>query len=382
MADFCVRTPVLPLNSYIHHWLICSQSHESAHTFGAVHDCNSGSCQTSPSSQCCPVSSSGCDALGQYLMSPALARSLTEFSPCTIGNICSALGRDSVRSSCLVDNRNVTTIRNAQCGNGIVEDGEDCDCGGEESCSENPCCHPSTCRFRDNAVCDDSNESCCLNCQFASGSTVCRPSTGPCDVEELCTGSSGFCPADNYQADGQSCGNSAGLSCASGQCTSRDLQCQTAVDQFTNSNYTRTCESDLCTLSCSSSDNTRSYCAPVNQNYLDGTPCSSGGRCTDGQCQGTSPGNDGSSSSWVDDNRSLVIGLAAGLGTLVLLIFGCSIFACCRRHKHERSSVSVTRSSQPPMSQHFADGVPLTYPIPAQTNLTARQSHVSPVRYA
>lgn len=311
-----------------------------------------------------------------------MASSLTEFSPCTIGNICSALGRNSIRSSCLVDNRNVTTIRNAQCGNGIVEDGEECDCGGDESCSENPCCNPSTCRFRNNAVCDDSNESCCSNCQFASGSTVCRPSTGPCDVEELCTGSSGFCPTDNYEADGQSCGNSAGLSCASGQCTSRDLQCQTAVDQFTNSNYTRACGSDLCTLSCSSSDNTRSYCAPVNQNYLDGTPCSSGGRCTDGQCQGTSPGKEGSSSSWVDDNRSLIIGLAAGLGTLVLLIFGCSIFACCRRHKHEKSSVSVTRSSQPPMSQHLTDDAPLAYPIPAQTNLIAWQSHVSPVRYA
>lgn len=311
-------------------------------------------------------------------MSPALASSITEFSPCTIGNICSALGRDSVISSCLVDNRNVTTIRNAQCGNGIVEDGEDCDCGGDELCSENPCCNPSTCRFRNSAVCDDSNESCCSNCQFLSRDTVCRPSTGPCDTEELCTGLSGFCPTDNYQPDGQSCGDNTGLSCASGQCTSRDLQCQTAVDQSTNSNYTRACERDSCTLSCSYSEYTRSYCASVDQNYLNGTPCNSGGRCSDGQCQGTSPGND--SSSWVDNHRSLIIGLAAGLGTLVLLIFGCSIFACCRRHKHEKCSIPATQSSQPSMSQHL--GAPLAYPIPAQTNLIAQQSHVSPVRYA
>ncbi|KAJ5038462.1 uncharacterized protein L3040_007320 [Drepanopeziza brunnea f. sp. 'multigermtubi'] len=68
-------------------------AHETAHIFGAVHDCNAGQCELSESlQQCCPVSASGCDAGAQYLMNPSSSRSMTDFSPCTIGNICSGLG--------------------------------------------------------------------------------------------------------------------------------------------------------------------------------------------------------------------------------------------------------------------------------------------------
>ncbi|KAJ5306413.1 hypothetical protein N7508_005428 [Penicillium antarcticum] len=44
-------------------------AHESAHTFGAVHDCTSSTCG-SDSTQCCALSSNTCDAGGQYLMNP------------------------------------------------------------------------------------------------------------------------------------------------------------------------------------------------------------------------------------------------------------------------------------------------------------------------
>merc|ERR1712000_727268 len=120
-------------------------AHEPGHTFGAVHDCDSSTCaDANPvnSGQCCPLSSSSCDANAQYMMNPYSSPGITTFSPCSVGNICSALGRNSVQSSCLTDNKGVVTITGNQCGNGIVEEGEDCDCGGDEGCSGNTCCNP------------------------------------------------------------------------------------------------------------------------------------------------------------------------------------------------------------------------------------------------
>jgi hypothetical protein len=58
-------------------------------------------------------------------MNPSTADGITQFSPCTVGNICSALGRNSVNSSCLVNDRGIVTITGSQCGNGVVESGED-----------------------------------------------------------------------------------------------------------------------------------------------------------------------------------------------------------------------------------------------------------------
>lgn len=181
-------------------------AHETGHTFGAVHDCTSTTCSdgtTVASQQCCPLSSTTCDAGGQYIMNPSTGSNIQKFSPCTIGNICSAIGRNSVKTSCLTANKDVTTITGSQCGNGIVEAGEDCDCGGTSGCGSNPCCEPTTCKFKTNAVCDPSNEDCCSStCQFASNGTVCRASTGICDPQEVCSGTVAACPADATAPDG------------------------------------------------------------------------------------------------------------------------------------------------------------------------------------
>lgn len=256
-------------------------AHETGHTFGAVHDCMSTTCasaNTVSSSQCCPLSSTTCDAGQKYIMNPSAMDGITDFSACSIGNICSALLRNSVKSSCLSDNKGVSTITGQQCGNGIVEEGEDCDCGGVEGCGNDSCCDATTCKFKGSAVCDDANESCCSGCQFSSNGTICRASTGSCDPAETCTGASGNCPANVYSPDGHSCG-SGGLSCASGQCTSRDLQCKTLMGSYTTSNNTYACDSQTCVLSCASPEFGTGVCYGLQQNFLDGTTCSGGGKC-------------------------------------------------------------------------------------------------------
>ncbi|KAI5863494.1 zinc metalloprotease mde10 [Durotheca rogersii] len=328
-------------------------AHEAGHTFGAVHDCNQESCSdgTVSRQQCCPLSTSSCDARAGFIMNPSTLPGLTQFSPCTVGNVCSALGRNSVRSSCLADNRNIVTITGSQCGNGIVEAGEQCDCGGPNGCGNNSCCDPTTCQFRENAVCDPSNEDCCTSqCQFRSSGSVCRASTGSCDPEETCSGQSGMCPTDLKANDGDTCGASgAGLSCASGQCTSRDLQCSTLVGTFTSNNSIRACNSQSCTMQCSSPLLGPNSCYDLGQYFLDGTPCEGGGRCSSGRCEGSSFTDQ--VGSWINDNRNIVIPVASAVGGIILLGLACCICTSCRRRIRRRRAAKV-----PPPNSSWAAG--------------------------
>lgn len=278
-ANVVARTPT--------EWQVIA--HEAGHTFGAVHDCDSQQCADTNAvnaQQCCPLSGSTCDAGQRYIMNPSTGQGISQFSQCSVGNICSAF-RSRVKTSCFSDNRDVTTISPQQCGNGIVEEGEQCDCGSAEICGNNSCCDPTTCQFKAPAVCDDSNDECCKSCQFASSGTVCRPSTGVCDPEETCSGNTATCPADQTAPDGQKCGSGANTQCASGQCTSRDQQCKTLMGSFTTNNDTYACNSQDCTLSCASPEFGPDVCYSMQQNFLDGTVCGGGGKCSNVSCFGT-----------------------------------------------------------------------------------------------
>ncbi|KAI8634224.1 zinc metalloprotease mde10 [Xylariaceae sp. FL1651] len=321
-------------------------AHESGHTFGAFHDCTDTTCAdgTFSTNQCCPLSTSTCDAKGTYIMNPSTGPGIMQFSPCSIGNICSALGRNSVTSTCLNDNKDVVTITGSQCGNGIVEKGEDCDCGGENGCQGNPCCDPKTCRFTSNSVCDPANEDCCTDqCQFSSGGTICRASSGTCDPQETCSGTSATCPTDIKAPDGQHCGaDGSGLTCASGQCTSRDLQCQTLVGSVTNNNDTTACDSQTCMVRCASSRLGPNACYDMQQYFLDGTPCDGGGHCNNGKCVGASVGDQ--VATFFRDNKDIIIPVASAVGGLVLIAIASCCFTCIRRRRRRRI---LARKTQP-----------------------------------
>lgn len=109
------------------------------------------------------------------------------------------------------------------CGNRLVDVGEECDCGSEKECEEDPCCEFQTCRLKPGAQC--AYGECCYKCQYLPGGTVCRSSTDECDLPEYCNGSSSFCQSDVFKQNGQPC-ESQQAYCYNGKCQHYDGQCQ------------------------------------------------------------------------------------------------------------------------------------------------------------
>ncbi|KAJ2884395.1 hypothetical protein FB639_001965, partial [Coemansia asiatica] len=261
-------------------------AHEVGHNFGASHDCTAEECPCSGSScaQCCPCSGN-CDCEARYIMNPTSPVSSDDFSPCSIKNMCGTIKSTGVQ--CLQDPGKRSTLSTGMCGNGIKEDGEECDCGTSDECKNDPCCDASTCKLKSGAACADSNDLCCSQCQVRSKGTVCRAKYSECDIAEICDGQSPDCPSDKHIDDGDSCGAAgAGLTCASGQCTSRDAQC---AARGGSSGLTQRCTismgGDLCDFQCSNPNNLL-VCVYMSGSFTDGTDCGFHARCRSGVCKG------------------------------------------------------------------------------------------------
>lgn len=142
---------------------------------------------------------------------------------------------------------------------------------------------------------------------------------------------------------GTSCGgNSSSLACASGQCTSRDLQCKTLMGSYTQGNDTYACSSSGCQITCASPEFGANVCYSMQQNFLDGTSCQGGGKCDNGLCEGASVGKE--ISSWISSNKTLVIALTSVIGGLILI----ATILCCWRSFKRRSRVRKLTSVPPP----------------------------------
>jgi hypothetical protein len=145
-----------------------------------------------------------------------------------------------------------------------------------------------------------------------------------------------------YHFLGTSCGNSSSLSCASGQCTSRDLQCKTLMGSYTQGNDTYACSSSGCQISCASPEFGSNVCYSMQQNFLDGTSCQGGGKCSNGQCKGSSVGKE--IKSWIQHNKPLVIGLSAAVGGLIIM----TIVSCCWSRYRRRQRLAARKNVTPP----------------------------------
>ncbi|EPB75866.1 Disintegrin [Ancylostoma ceylanicum] len=109
-----------------------------------------------------------------------------------------------------------------ECGNGVVDGSEECDCGTRETCTD-PCCDPLTCTLRAHAQCA-AHHQCCHRCELRKAGEVCRSARSPCDVPETCDGKSGDCPPDGHLVDGTACGRDG--QCWRGNCSDPHNQCQ------------------------------------------------------------------------------------------------------------------------------------------------------------
>lgn len=150
----------------------------------------------------------------------ATGRSLRHWSTCSIDQLTLAFNRGL--NHCLKNRPEA--VYAASCGNGFVDEGEECDCGLEEVC-DNQCCDPKICRFKEGAVCA-TGECCNLEtCQLKEAASICRMAHGECDLPEYCTGQSEHCPIDVHKRDTEVC--AAGQAyCSDGDCRTRTDQCR------------------------------------------------------------------------------------------------------------------------------------------------------------
>ena len=198
-------------------------AHEIGHNFGSPHDYPS---------ECRPGGGNG-----NYIMFASATSgdrdNNNKFSPCSVKNISAVLDAvvDERKTNCFQENDG------AFCGNKIVEDGEECDCGFDESECAEQCCYPRTfgtssettqlndksCKLkRDRGFveCSPSVGPCCDNqCRFIQKShdKMCRPEQDCTDVSH-CDGSSAKCPVPKNKVDNETECNEGTQVCQQGEC--------------------------------------------------------------------------------------------------------------------------------------------------------------------
>ncbi|KAL6480487.1 hypothetical protein MHYP_G00115200 [Metynnis hypsauchen] len=187
--------------------IAATMAHEIGHNFGMSHD-SEGCCQALPED-------------GGCIMAAATGHPFPRvFNPCNQAELKRYLS--SGGGKCLFNPPNTRALFGGHhCGNGYLEEGEECDCGEVEECSS-PCCNANNCTLKAGAEC--AHGVCCENCKLKSPGVLCRPPSGSCDLPEYCDGKSESCPANFYLVDGSSCAHGKAY-CYTGMCLTVEQQC-------------------------------------------------------------------------------------------------------------------------------------------------------------
>lgn len=226
-------------------------AHEIGHNFGSPHDypqeCRPGGPQ------------------GNFIMFASATSgdrpNNSKFSQCSVRNISAVLDaiREHKKNNCF------TASNGSFCGNKIVEEGEECDCGYDnEECSEH-CCYPrivsefdkfqnssaEACRRKPNTECSPSQGPCCeQGCRFVSSGTqkVCKLDSN-CSYQSTCNGSSALCP-DPMPKDNLTECNEGTQVCIKGECLGSVCLKLGLQECFLTSDMPNIDKRKLCELAC------------------------------------------------------------------------------------------------------------------------------------
>ncbi|XP_068896560.1 disintegrin and metalloproteinase domain-containing protein unc-71 isoform X5 [Tenebrio molitor] len=212
-ATVCTAKAVgisVDINTYEPHLLAGTMAHMIGHNIGMGHDDGRKECFCRDWHGCIMAQAIvGLDNVQPY-----------KFSECSRSDYIDRLRTGN--GICLLNKPNELEVRRT-CGNQIVEDGEDCDCGTIDECpSVDPCCDPITCKLTTEAQC--ASGPCCDNCMLRERGVVCREPSNECDLPEYCSGDNGECPVDVFKKNGHPCGYHG--YCFNGVCPTLALQCQ------------------------------------------------------------------------------------------------------------------------------------------------------------
>ncbi|KAM8939610.1 disintegrin and metalloproteinase domain-containing protein 33-like [Pelodytes ibericus] len=185
-----------------------TMAHEIGHNFGMSHD-NEGCCMEATPEQ------------GGCIMAAATGHPFPrKFSSCSQHQLRNYLQKGG--GMCLFNMPNTKDlVTGKKCGNGFLEDGEECDCGEPEECT-NPCCNANNCSLKLGAQC--AHGDCCQHCKLKDAGTLCREVSGSCDLPEYCRGDAPYCPPNVYILDGSPCAFGEAY-CYNGMCLTHHQQC-------------------------------------------------------------------------------------------------------------------------------------------------------------